>query len=464
MLTARAGRVRGTSAPAAPAAPAPPAPAPAPPAPAPAPAPARRGGLAANRSFRLLWIGESAGKFGTAITGVALPLLATVTLHATAFQIGLLTAVQWVPWLLVGLPAGVWVDRYSPRRLMIGCNAASAAALLSIPLAAAAQLLTLTQIMLVAALLGLANVFFSTAYLVYLPLIVPPEDLVAANSRLQGSESSAQIAGPGLGGALAQLLGATVGPLVNAGSFAASTLCLLLAPEPAAGPRGGPAASVWREIGEGLGFVRRHRVLRLLTVVAALANLAMTAYEAILVVFLVRTVHLSPAGVGLLMAATGVGGIAGAFAAAPLARRLGEPRALVYSLAATAPFGLLLPLTGPGAATAYFLPGAIVPMAGLVVYNVVVSSFRQRHTPRRLLGRISATMRFLVFGAIPLGALAGGTLGSLLGPRGALWCIMTAALLPALLLGCSPLRRRHALDAVAAPDDRDLPEGTPCPG
>ncbi|WP_329585586.1 MFS transporter [Kitasatospora sp. NBC_01250] len=460
MLTARSGRGRG-AAEIAPAAAAAPAPAPAQ---VPAPVPARRGGLAANRSFRLLWIGESAGKFGTAITSVALPLLATVTLHATAFQVGLITAVQWVPWLLVGLPAGVWVDRYSPRRLMICCNAASAAALLSIPLASVAHVLTISQIFATAVVLGLANVFFSTAYLVYLPLIVPPEDLVAANSRLQGSESSAQIAGPGLGGALAQLLGAAVGPLVNAGSFVASTVCLLLAPEPAAGTRSGPAASVWREIGEGLGFVRRDRVLRLLTVVAALANLAMTAYEAILVVFLVRTVHLAPAAVGLLMAATGVGGIAGAFAAAPLARRLGEPRAIVYSLTATAPFGLLLPLTGSGPATAYFLPGAIVPMAGLVVYNVVVSSFRQRHTPRRLLGRISATMRFLVFGAIPLGALAGGTLGSLLGPRGALWCVMTAALLPALLLGCSPLRRRSALDSVVTPADCAVPEGTPCPG
>ncbi|WP_329560725.1 MFS transporter [Kitasatospora sp. NBC_01266] len=425
----------------------------------PTPGAAAGSGLRTNRAFRLLWIGESAGKFGTAITGVALPLLATVVLHAGTFQVGLITAVQWVPWLLVGLPAGVWVDRCSPRRLMICCNTVSAAALLSIPVAAAAQLLTITQILLVALVLGLANVFFSTAYLVYLPLIVPSEDLVAANSRLQGSESSAQIAGPGLGGALAQLLGAAVGPLVNAGSFAVSTLCLLLAPEPArrtegTAPGRGPAASVWREIGEGLRFVQRHRVLRLLTVVAALANLAMTAYEAILVVFLVRTVHLPPAAVGLLLAATGVGGIAGAVAAAPLARRLGEPRAIVYSLAATAPFGLLLPLTGPGPATGYFLPGAIVPVAGLVVYNVVVSSFRQRHTPHRLLGRISATMRFLVFGAIPLGALAGGALGSLLGPRGALWCVMTAALLPALLLGRSWLRRQHELDSAAVPDGR----------
>ncbi|GAB2698270.1 MFS transporter [Kitasatospora kifunensis] len=424
-------------------------------------------GLRTNRAFRLLWIGESGSKVGTAITGVALPLLATVTLHAGAFEIGLITAVQWVPWLLVGLPAGVWADRYSPRRLMIWCNVGSAVALLSVPLAAAVHALTVTQIMLVAALLGLANVFFSTAYLVYLPLIVPPQDLVAANSRLQGSESTAQIAGPGLGGALAQLLGAAVGPLVNAGSFAASTLCLLLAPEPEAVPRSGPAASLRREIGEGLRYVGQHRVLRLLTVVAALANLTMTAYEAILVVFLVRTVQLPPAAVGLLMAATGLGGIAGVLAAAPLARRLGEPRAIVYSLAATAPFGLLLPLTGPGLGMVCFVLGAVVPVAGLVVYNVVVSSFRQRHAPRHLLGRISATMRFLMFGAIPLGALAGGTLGSLLGLRSALWCIMAAALLPALLLGCSPLRRQRELHVAAAPEQPEVcsaaEESTPYP-
>ncbi|MCC9308111.1 MFS transporter [Kitasatospora sp. RB6PN24] len=431
-------------------------------------------GLRTNRAFRLLWCGESAGKVGTAVTGVTLPLLATVTLHADSFRIGLIIAAQWVPWLLVGLPAGAWVDRHSPRRLMISCNVVSAVSLLSVPLAAAAHVLTVAQVMAAAAVLGLANVFFSTAYPVYVALIVAPDDLVAANSRLQGSDSSAQIAGPSLAGVLAQVCGAAVGLLVNAGTFAASTLCLLLAREPVGEPApvtgrepDGPpeprAGSIRREIGEGLRFVRRHRLLRLFTVVAALANLTLTAWEAVVVVFLVRTVQLPPVAVGLLMAATGAGGLAGAFAAAPLTRRLGEPRTIRLSLGATAPFGLLLPLTGTGAATVFFVLGSAVPIAGLIVFNVVVGSFRQRATPRPLLGRISATTRFLMFGAIPLGALTGGVLGSLLGPRGALWCVVTAALLPALLLGCSPLRHRPEHEPAVTSQQSSAAEGTPCP-
>ncbi len=409
---------------------------------------APRGGPEGGRAFRLLWAGETVSKTGTAVTSVALPLLATLTLRASPFVIGLIAAAQWVPWLLAGLPAGAWVDRWNPRRVMLGCDLVSALALGSVPLAAAYGSLTVAHLLVAAFAVGLASVFFSTAYQVYLPLVVPEDRLVGANARLQGSESSAQFAGPSLGGVLAQAFGAVSGLLVDAASFAVSAVCLLLAPappdpSPGAAPAGAGSAprSVRREVREGLAFVLGDRLLRLFTAVAALTNLAATATETLLVVFLVRSVHLSAGLVGVLIAASGIGGVLGAVAAVPLVGRLGEARTGWLSLAATAPFALLVPLTAPGPALALYVVGTAVPATGMIVYNVVVSSFRQRHVPRGILGRVCATMRFLMFGAIPLGAVVGGLLGSVLGPRGGLWCVTGLALLPAAMLAASPLRR-----------------------
>jgi predicted MFS family arabinose efflux permease len=408
-----------------------------------------------NRRFLLLWGGETVSKVGTAVSGVALPLLAALTLHVSAFEIGLITAAQWVPWLVIGLPAGAWVDRWSPWRVMIGCDIVSAAAMASIPAAEAAGALTIAHIVAAVVVLGVSNVFFSTAYVVYAPLVVERDQLVAANSRLQGSESVAQVLGPSLGGLLAQAFGAATGLLADGLSFVVSAIGLGVAGEAARSPdarkpQGGRDQPIWREVRDGIQYVLLHRLLGLLTIVAALANLTIMAYEAIVVLFLLRTVHLAPVTVGLLMAATGIGGIAGAFLAGPVVRWLGETRAVWLSLAAAAPFGLLIPLTASGPPLALFVVGGIVPVAGFVVFNVIVGSYRQASTPAHLLGRVSASTRFLMFGAIPLGAVIGGALGSLLGLRAALWYVMAAALIPGLLLTLSPIPRARDLSQAAA--------------
>ncbi|PZG99970.1 MFS transporter, partial [Streptomyces sp. NTH33] len=190
-------------------------------------APRPRGGLLRGRDFRLLWAGETMSRFGSNITGVAMPLVAVVSLDASTFWVSALAAAAWLPWLLVGLPAGAWVDRLPRRPLMLVCNLGSLVLLASVPLAAWLDVLTMTQLMVVALLTGLANVFFSIAYRVYLPSVVHREDLAEANAKLQGSESAAQLAGLGGGGMLAGLFGAVSGLLVDAATFLASTLCLL---------------------------------------------------------------------------------------------------------------------------------------------------------------------------------------------------------------------------------------------
>jgi len=396
--------------------------------------------------FRLLWLGETTSKLGTRISNVALPLVAVSTLHASTFEIGLLTAAPWLPWTLIGLFAGVCIDRLPRRAVMLACDALSMVAFGSVPVAWWLGVLTLPQLLVVALLAGAADVFFSTAYIVYLPAIVERDQLVAGNSRLQGTEQAAGLAGPGLAGLIVQAFGATLGVLANAVSFLASAAALLAIRtcEIRAPARTGPR-SIRREVADGLRFVWHDPIVRVLTANAGIANLTMTAYGALQIVFLVRVLHLSPGVVGGLLMALGAGGIVGALAAPALSRWLGTARAAVASIVCTAPFGLLIPLTQRGGGLTLFVIGTVLPGFGVLVYNVIVGSFRQRYCPPELLGRVTASMRCIVFGTIPVGAIAGGTLGTAIGPRHALWVIMLVGLVPSALLLSSPLRHIHEL-------------------
>jgi MFS family permease len=247
---------------------------------APAGPSARRGGLLRDRNFRLLWFGETTSTVGTTISRVALPLVAVVTLQASTFQVSLLTAAGWLPWLLIGLPAGACVDRLPRRPLMLVCDAVSLLLLISVPVAVWAGVLTLSQLLCVALLTGAASVFFQTAYQVYLPDVVDHEHLGEANAKLQGSESAAQVAGPGLAGLIAQAAGAATGLIADALSFIVSAVCLLRIrthEEPATAAT--RSTTLRREIGDGLRFLAADPYLRVLTAFRALSNLALTGYQ-----------------------------------------------------------------------------------------------------------------------------------------------------------------------------------------
>lgn len=181
----------------------------------------------ACRDLRCLWVGETISKLGSTVSAVIVPLVAVVTLHAGAFIVGLLSAAAWLPWLVIGLPAGAWVDRLARRRVMLAADAVSLALFASVPLAAWLGVLSIGQLLAVALLGGAAGVFFQTAYQTYLPTLVDRPQLAGANALVQGSESAAQVAGPGLAGAMVTMSGAVSGMLVDAASFLASALCLL---------------------------------------------------------------------------------------------------------------------------------------------------------------------------------------------------------------------------------------------
>jgi MFS family permease len=221
----------------------------------------RVGGLWWRRDFRLLWIGETTSNVGTAVSRVAMPLAAVVTLHASTFTVGFLAAVAWIPWVVMGLPAGAWVDRWPRRQTMLVCDLVSLTALVSAPIAAWFGVLTMGQLLMVAVLTGVASVFFSTAYNVYLPATVGPQDLAEGNAKLQGNESAARIVGPGIGGAIAQAVGPVLGLLADAVSFGVSALCLLrmrVRDNPAKQRRAtGTRTSIRHEILDGLRSVVR---------------------------------------------------------------------------------------------------------------------------------------------------------------------------------------------------------------
>ncbi|MER0484853.1 MFS transporter [Streptomyces sp. Edi2] len=405
------------------------------------------------RDFRLLLAGAAAGQLGAQVTLVALPLVAVLELDAPAFQVGLLTAAETAAFLLVGLPAGAWVDRMRKLPLMIRADVVRALAMASIPLAAVTGVLTMAQLYIVALVTGVATVFFDVAHQSFLPQLLPKDQLVSGNGALETIRSSAQVAGPGIGGGLVQLLGAALAIVTDAAGYALSALFLWRIKRPESLPERRPDASLRRDIGEGLRFVCGHRLLRVIAVATGLGNFFAAVLMATQSVFLVRVLGLAPGVVGLVLAASALGGLAGALCAGRLAARLGQARLIWLSSLVTGPFALLWPLSGRGAGAALFALGSGVVFFGAVVYNVAQVSFRQTLCPPRLLGRMNATLRFLMWGTLPLGALAGGALAEAFGARWALvWCAAGFLVVPLPLL-LSPLRRMRDLPATGPAED-----------
>jgi len=385
----------------------------------------RRGGLVWHRNFRLLWFGETVNQLGSAMALVGVPLLAVIGLHASPFVVGALAATAWLPWLVIGLPAGAWVDRLPTRPLMIICDLVSAVLYASIPVAYWLHGLTIAQLLVVELLAGVSTVFFSTAYQVNLPTLVSDAELVEGNAKLQGSASAAALGGRGLAGVTAQALGAAVALLCNAVSYLVSAACLLAirSSKPRPEPRRRPSG-LRRDIAAGIRLVFADPYLRQLSLFGGLANFALDGYAAVVVVFLVRVAGLSAGPVGVLIAVPGLGGLTGALLARRVSARLGTARTMLVSTLGALPFGLLAPLAAPGPRLMFYVAGVLVAATGIGISNVVQVTFRQIYCPPGILGRVTATMRFVAFGTSPLGALTGGTLATWLGARNALWIML----------------------------------------
>lgn len=407
----------------------------------------RTTGALRHRDFRLLWLGESVSQAGSAATKVMLPLVAVTTLNADSFTMGLLNAAAWVPWLVIGLPAGAWIDRVRRRPVMIGCNTVSAVLLLWGMAAAWCGFLTVGQLLVVVLLSGAANVFFVAAYSAYVPSLLPADELTDGNAKLQMSESAAYVVAPGAGGALAQAGGAVFGFLADGLTFLLSVALLTRirsreSPDTEIPPGG---RAMGREIREGMRFLAGDPYLRTILACDAGMNLFLAGTGAVDIVFLSRTVGLSGGLIGVLVGVASLGGVLGAMLSPWLARTAGTARAVLLCAFCGGPFGLLIPLTSGGLGLSAFLVGEFCLTTCIVAGNVIIVSFRQSYCPPGMLGRVSSSIRFLMYGTLPVGSLLGGALGGAFGSRDALWVLYVGNALCALLLLGGPLRTARAL-------------------
>jgi MFS family permease len=425
-----------------------------------------------HRNFVLLWSGQSVSEVGSSVTVLALPLTAVVVLRASTFQVGLLTSASTLAFALIALPAGALVDRWAKRRLMIWCDVARLVIVGSVPLAAALGLLTLGQLYAVAVTAGVATVFFDVAYQSYLPVVVDRDHLVEGNGKLGATQAFAQVAGPGLGGALAGLIGAARALAVDAISYVISVASLLAidvqegAPlaEDTARTKDAPRPTLRADIAEGLSFVLRHPVLRKIVACTGTANLFGAMGTALEIVFLIRVLRIPPADTGLLIAVASLGGVAGGLLAGRLGRRIGSARIIWYSMLVLSFPQLLIPLAAPGWRVAAFPLGMAFFAFGGVIYNVAQVSYRQSICPPRLLGRMNAAVRWVVWGTIPLGGVLGGALGTLAGVRVTLWIAYTGSWAAGWWVFFSPLRRQRDLETQPDPEGQPDLEDHRAPG
>ncbi|HYI55809.1 MAG TPA: MFS transporter [Microlunatus sp.] len=407
-----------------------------------------------GRSFSLLWGGEGVSLLGAATTSVLLPLLAVTEFGAGPVWMGVLTAASWLPWLVIGLPAGAWLDRRDPRQVMIIADLVAAATLASVPIAWSLQVLSLTQLAVVAVLGGTCTVFFRTAYVKLLPRIVPDAGLEAANSRVLGTESAMQVVGPGVAALVAQLTSAAAGIIGSVVGFCVSAGCLARIRVDRAGQPSTAAEPLRTRIAEGVRLVVGDRYLRALMIIGGVSNFGLTGYAALLVLFLITELGLPESGVGIVLMVGSVGGLLGALIAPWLARRLGTGRASTLLLVAAGPSALLVG-SAVDAGHAYLTAtGLLLVGVGVVGGNVIRGSWRQRYVPAHLMGRVLATMQVVNYGTMPLAGVAAGILGSWLGVQPAIMVLAGVhAVACVSILGTSIGRCRELPVARSTPSD-----------
>jgi len=422
------------------------------------PASAARGSLWRDGNFLTMWGGQALSQFGSQITELALPVLAVLVLQATEAQVGYLNAAAMAAFLVVGLPAGAWIDRMRKRHVMIWADAVRALALAAVPVLFLTGGLAMWHLYAVALVVGVATVFFDVSYQSIVPSLVRPDQIAEANGKLESTQQLAGLTGPAVAGGLVGLITAPLAVLTTVGTYVASLIALvrtrdhetLRAPE--------DRAPLHREIAEGLAWVFGNRFLRRIVATTGISNLFSTFIFTLMPIYYLRIIGFTPAVMGLVFSLTAVGGLLGAIATPRIVARVGEARAIPLSAIAFSlsviPFPLAVLLPTPAAFALLVAQGFVMSFA-VLVYNITQVTFRQRITPSRLLGRMNASIRFCVWGVMPLSALAAGWLGTWLGTVPALWIGAAGSVVSALPVVLGPFWRvrdlPHAEDHSGAP-------------
>jgi len=394
-----------------------------------------------HQDFMLLWIGQSISQVGNQFTGLAVPLIAVLTLDATAGEMGLLGAMGTLPFLFFGLLIGVWVDRHPRRPILILADLGRGAIVATIAGMALARVLAIPYLYALAFLTGVLTVFFDVSYQAYLPVLVDRKQLVEGNSKLEASNATAAVGGPVLAGLVIQAISAAAAMAFDAFTFlvSAGTLVRIRKVEP---PKEALVhGSVLQDVKEGLAVIFHDRRLWSIAGCTGTSNFASGAiFVALLVFYAVHSLGMDAATIGFATGLGALGGIGGALSAGPLAKRFGVGPTIVASsfLNGIGPAGLLTATRGTAVPVLAIVTG--LTFFSAVVYNINQVSLRQALVPLRLQGRLNASMRFLVWGTLPLGSLFGGFLASVFGVRTAILLMAIVGLAAFLWVFLSPVR------------------------
>ena len=396
-----------------------------------------------NRNFQYLWAGQTVSAIGDQMTGLALPVLAVTMLHATEWQVGMMNAAGMSMFLLIGLPAGAWVDRWLKRRVMILADVVRMLVVLSVPLAWWAGILSMTYLIAGAAVISAANVFFDVAYQSVLPIMLPKEHMAKANSALETTKQTSMLVGPAVIGFLLTIVKAPLLMLADAVSFLVSLISVSRIKMDESQIAKKDRGRLRDEILEGVKFVTKHPIIGRITASTATFNFFTSGVHTLVPILVLRNMNVSPALYGLVFTAAAGAGLIGAITAAKIGERIGQGNTVIGALAlsAVAAFGFpIAAIIGDVSALPIVIAAeALMAFSGLV-YNITQVSARQALCPEQLLGRMNASIRFFVWGVMPISALLAGGFATWFGLTSVFYVGAIGAVLSTWFIFASPLR------------------------
>ncbi len=406
-----------------------------------------------NRNFQFLWAGQTISVIGDQMSGLALPVLAVTMLHATEWQVGMMNAAGLSMFLLIGLPAGAWVDRWHKRRVMILADIVRMLAVLSVPLVYFSGQLNMWYLIFTAAIISIANVFFDVAYQSVLPLMLPKDQMAKANSALETTMQSASIGGPAIVGLLLTVVKAPILMLVDAFSFLVSWVAISrIKIDETAVPKH-ERKPLRTEIVEGVRFVAKHPIISRITLTTSVSNFFTSGITTLLPILILREMAVPAPIYGLTFTVGAIGGLLGALSTTWLGKVIGQGNVVIYAMAlsslATFAFPVAAIINNNYIGVPLILAGLFLISFTALVYNITQVSARQALCPEHLLGRMNASIRFFVWGVMPISALTAGALATIFGIVPIMIAGAAGASFAVIFLITSPLRGMKNIVAEA---------------
>jgi len=424
--------------------------------------------LVRHADFLKLWTAETISQFGTQVSLLAIPLVAVTILQATPFEVAMLGTIEFLPFILFSLPAGAWVDRLRRRPILIIGDIGRAVLLASIPVAYALDVLTIWQLYAVGFLAGTLTVFFDVSYQSYLPSLVDRDQLIEGNSKLEVTRTIAQTAGPALSGGLIGILTAPIAILIDSISYGFSAFFVFLirrhepTPDRHVDEHGRAREGLRKEVAAGLHYVLGNRYLRGIAAATGTSNLFNNIAFGTYIVYAVRVLGLTPAEIGIIFGIGNLGALLGAVTGNRWSARFGLGRTIIVSMFLSAPSILLVAMAPKSSPVPFLIAAGLLAGFSGVVYNINQVSFRQAITPPTMQGRMNATMRFIVWGTIPIGSILGGIIATTVSLSAALWVGAIGSFLAVIPLLITPVRTlatmpEPATDGPGEPAPTEIP-------